>query len=161
MKKLLAVIALTSLFVTGKTQTVDEIIDKHLAALGGKEKWLNLKTIIIEGNLKANGADVAVKIFGAHNKGTRQDITLGGMTGYDIVTPTEGWTFLPFQGQTKPEAKTADDLKNALDDLDLRRHLLSGFQVDNDAMLRPFEIEIADDGQAQAFRLPLNKALRA
>ena len=78
----------------------------------------------MDGSLKANGADIAIKVYGAQNKGTRQNITVGGMTGYDIITPTEGWSFMPFQGQTKPEAKTADELKSTLDDLDLQGNLL-------------------------------------
>ncbi|CAN5689548.1 hypothetical protein BH10BAC3_BH10BAC3_25780 [soil metagenome] len=124
MKKLLSVIALVTFFVAGKSQTVDEILDKHIAAIGGKEKWLTLKTIVMDGNLKANGADIAVKITGAHNKGTRQDITFSGMSGYEIYTPTEGWAYMPFQGQTKPEAKTADEVKRMLDDLDLQGNLI-------------------------------------
>jgi hypothetical protein len=43
----------------------------------------------------------------------RQNISVMGMTGYSIVTNTEGWNYMPFQGQTKPEPITADVLKNA------------------------------------------------
>ena len=43
-----------------------------------------------------------------------------GMTGYQIVTPTQGWSFMPFQGQAKPEALTEEQLKESIDDLDLQ-----------------------------------------
>jgi hypothetical protein len=47
-----------------------------------------------------------------------------GMTGYQIVTPTEGWNYMPFQGQTTPEAMTAEDLAEYQDDLDAQGNLI-------------------------------------
>jgi hypothetical protein len=47
-----------------------------------------------------------------------------GLIGYDISTPTEGWAYMPFNGQTKPEAKSPDEIKRALDDLDLQGNLI-------------------------------------
>jgi hypothetical protein len=47
-----------------------------------------------------------------------------GMTGYQIITPTAGWNFLPFQGQTTPEPMTADELKQSADDLDVQGKLV-------------------------------------
>ena len=47
-----------------------------------------------------------------------------GMTGYQIVTPTAGWNFMPFQGQAAPEAMTADELKQSADDLDVQGKLV-------------------------------------
>jgi hypothetical protein len=43
-----------------------------------------------------------------------------GMNGYSILTSTEGWSFMPFQGQTKPEPMTADDVKTGQDELELQ-----------------------------------------
>lgn len=107
-----------------QAQTADEIIDKYIAAIGGKQKWLSINSVIQEGVLKANGVDIPLKFYQVHNKATRQEINVAGLVGYDITTPTEGWVYMPFNGQTKPEAKSPDEIKRTLDDLDLQGNLI-------------------------------------
>jgi hypothetical protein len=55
----------------------------------------------------------------------RQDIGVMGMTGYQIITPTAGWNYMPFQGQTKPEPVTAEALKESVDQLDPQGSLVN------------------------------------
>ena len=110
----------TSLFA----QTADEIISKHIAALGGAENWRKINSVIQLGSMSVQGADIQVTMTTVHKVGTRQDISLMGMTGYQIATPTEGWSFMPFQGQATPEAITADELKQSQDGLDAHGPLL-------------------------------------
>ena len=102
------------------SQTLDEIIKKHIEAIGGKENWAKVKSLKMESSMKANGADIKVTIFQVDKKAMRQNIALMGMEGYSILTNTEGWTYMPFQGQTKPEAMTADDVKKSQDGLSLQ-----------------------------------------
>jgi hypothetical protein len=117
MKKLV-VTALLSLFAVGAfAQNLDEIVKKHIDAIGGLENWKKLKSLKMECSIKANGADIKVVICQLDKKAMRQDIAVMGMNGYEIVTNTQGWSFMPFQGQIKPEAMTADDVKNSQDDL--------------------------------------------
>jgi hypothetical protein len=124
MRKLLPALLLMLAFSTSHAQTADEIIDKYLAAIGGKQKWLSLNTIIQEGVLKSGGVDIPIKYFQTHNKGSRQELNVAGLVGYDICTPKEGWVFMPFNGQQKPETKSPDDIKRSLDDLDLQGNLI-------------------------------------
>ena len=105
--------------------TLNEIIAKHIEAIGGKDNWSKVKAIHMESTMKAQGAEIKVAITQVDKKEMRQDITLMGMTGYSIVTTTEGWSFMPFQGQTKPEAMTADDLKNSQDELYIQDEFLT------------------------------------
>jgi hypothetical protein len=126
MKKIFSFAVL--LFVTVlslQAQTVDEIIEKHLAAIGGKEKLLQLNTLKMEGNFTVQGMDIPVVLYQANNKGQRIELSVMGMTGYVINTPTEGWTFLPFQGQAAPEAMPAEAVKEANDGLDIQNPLLN------------------------------------
>ena len=118
-----AVLALT-LSVASKAQTADEIISKHLTAIGGADAWKKVNSVITEGSLKVQGADVALTLTVLNGKGMRQNISVMGMTGYQIVTPTGGWNFMPFQGQAKPEAITEDDLKESIDQLDAQGPLV-------------------------------------
>jgi hypothetical protein len=120
---LLSLLVLASAF-TIKAQTADEVIAKHITAIGGAENWKKVNSMKMEGILQVQGAEVNVVVTVLHGKGMRQDISVMGMTGYEIVTTTEGWDFMPFQGQTEPEAKTAEELAEAQDNLDAQGELI-------------------------------------
>jgi len=126
MKKIISLITLSlSLTVSVFTQTADEIIEKHLTAMGGKEKLMQLNTMVMDGNLSVQGMDIPIKISQVHGKAQRVEISVMGMTGYIINTSTEGWTYLPFQGQAAPEAMPAEAVKEAADQLDLQSPLMN------------------------------------
>ena len=108
-----------------KAQTVDEVIDKFLAAIGGKEKLMALNSIKLDGNLSTQGFDIGVVVTVLNGKGARTDIAVPGMSeGYRIVTPTKGWNFLPFQGMTGPEEASEDQVKSGQSQLDLQTSFL-------------------------------------
>jgi hypothetical protein len=119
----LAILSLAS--STLFSQTLDEIVNKHVEAIGGKDNWAKVKSLKMENTLKANGAEIKITIYQIDKKASRQNIALMGMEGYSILTNTEGWTFMPFQGQTKPEAMTADDVKKAQDGLNLQDEFIT------------------------------------
>jgi hypothetical protein len=119
----LAVLSLASGAVT--SQNADEIVKKHIDAIGGKDNWAKVKSLKMESSMKANGAEIKVTIYQVDKKAMRQDIALMGMEGYNIITNTEGWTYMPFQGQTKPEPMTADDVKKSQDELSLQDEFIT------------------------------------
>ena len=102
------------------SQNLDEVVAKHIEAIGGKDNWAKVKSLKMENAVKANGAEIKVTIYQIDKKAMRENITLMGMEGYSILTNTEGWTYMPFGGQTKPEAMTADDVKKGQDGLNLQ-----------------------------------------
>ncbi len=109
-----------------KAQTVDEVIDKFVAAVGGKEKLMALNSVKMEGNLSVQGFDIGVTTTVLNGKGLRTDISVPGATdGYRIVTPTKGWNFLPVQGMTEPEETPEDQVKSLQAGLDLQSPLLN------------------------------------
>ena len=108
-----------------KAQTADEVIDKHIEALGGKEKLSTLKSVRMETNLSVQGMEIPVITTKVHNVGQRVDISAMGMEGYVINTPTSGSTFMPFMGQSAAEAMPEDQVKQAADDLDIQGALLN------------------------------------
>ena len=75
--------------------------------------------------MKANGAEIKMTFIQIDKKAMRQNINVMGMDGYSIITEKEGWSYMPFQGQTKPEPLTADDVKNAQDDLYLQDEFIT------------------------------------
>lgn len=106
-------------------QTTDEIVKKHIDAIGGKENWDKLKSIRMESTIKAQGAEVHITIVQVDKKSMRQDISVMGMTGYMIVNNSDGWNYMPWRGQTKAEAMTPDDVKNAQDQLDIKDEFIT------------------------------------
>lgn len=119
---------------TVTAQTVDEVVNKYVDALGGKEKLASLKTVRMEATMNANGADIDLTITKSQMVGQRIDIAVMGMNGYQIYTPTAGWSFMPFAGQTSPEAMKDDQVKSASSALDLQGNLFNykekGHQVE-------------------------------
>lgn len=111
---------LTLVFVQfAQAQTIDEVIDNHIKALGGKENLNKIQNVVMEGNLTVQGAEIALTLTQVNNKLARQDISAMGMTGFDFLTDKEGWTYMPFQGMQKPEPKTADEVKESQSNLDV------------------------------------------
>ncbi len=133
-KTLLSAVAILAMNLFSVAQTTDEIVDKHINALGGKEKLLQLNSLIFDGSLSVQGMDIPVKMYQSHNVGMRMDITVMGMTGYVISAMTEGWLFMPFQGHTAAEAMPAEAVKESADQLDLQGVLVNykekGHQVE-------------------------------
>lgn len=101
-----------------KGQTADEVINKYLDARGGKDKLLSIKTLYMEGSRQMMGNEVAVKITKVQDKLSRTDFEMMGTSGYTIVTPTEGWSFIPMRSESVdkiPEAR----LKTMLSEMDI------------------------------------------
>jgi hypothetical protein len=110
--------------VSSFAQTADEVVDKYLNAIGGKDNWKKVTSVVTEGTMNVQGADVSVVSTSVNGKGTRQDISIMGMTGYQILTPTEGWNYMPFQGQTKAEPATPEMVKQGADQYDTQGALV-------------------------------------
>ncbi len=108
-----------------KAQTVDEVVNKHVEAMGGKDKLASLKTVRMEATMNTQGTDVDLVITKSHMVGQRFDIAVMGMNGYQIITPTGGWAFMPFMGQTAPEAMKDEQVKSAASGLDLQGTLFN------------------------------------
>lgn len=110
---------------TTKAQTADEIVTKHITAMGGKEKLATLKTARMEAVMNTQGTDVDLIITKSQMVGQRIDIAVMGMNGYQIYTPTGGWSFMPFMGQTSPEVMKEEQAKAGAGGLDLQGNLFN------------------------------------
>lgn len=120
----LAATAMISL-QAAQAQTADDVVNKYIEAMGGKEKLLSLKSVKMTGSLSVQGMEVGVTITILDDKGSRTDISVPGMgEGYQIFTPEKGWGFMPFQGQAAPEEMPEDRVKSSQAQLDLQSGLL-------------------------------------
>lgn len=107
-----------------QAQTADDVVNKYLTAMGGKEKLNTLKTVKLEGNLSVMGNDVAIVMTKKHLVGMRMDISVMGTENYQVVTPTKGIVFMPVQGMSEPTEMPAEQLKSAASQLDIQGTLV-------------------------------------
>ncbi len=156
MKKIkVSLLVIASLFsLTTIAQTADEIIDKHIEALGGKEKLASLKSVRMEATMSVQGMELPMVTTRVAGVGQRVDLSVMGQDGYMIVTPTAGWIFFPFMGQTAPEAMPAEQLKGSVDQIDLQGPLVGYKEKGNKVELTGKDTV---DG-VETFRLKLTTA---
>ena len=117
-----------------QAQTVDDIINKYVDARGGNDKLKAINSVYMEGSRQMMGNEVLVKVTMVQGKLFRTDFEMGGTTGYTIVTPTEGWSFIPMQSP-KVESIPADRLKTMQGQLDIAGPLLDYAAKGNKAEL--------------------------
>ena len=153
-------IVLLVLFVLGivfmqfvQAQTVDDVINKYVEARGGKDKLNSITSLYMEGSRQMMGNEVLVKVTTVQGKLFRTDFELGNTTGYTIVTPTEGWSFVPMQSP-KVEPIPADRLKGMQGQLDINSPLIDYAAKGNKAELQGKE---TIDGK-EAYKIKLTTA---
>jgi len=119
-----ATVILMGVMVSAQAQTVDDVINKYIDALGGKEKLNSIKTVYMEGvTVMQNGNEISAKMYREQDKLSRREISspMGTMTS--IVTDKEGWFSNPRNGGSF-EAIPAERLKLQQAELDLRSGLV-------------------------------------
>lgn len=120
----LLAVAFMSISFTGNTQTADEIIDKYITAIGGKENWKKINSLKMEGNVEVQGLEIPFTMQAVNGKGLRTDGEFQGNFFIDIVTPTKGWSQNPMAGKATLQPLTDDELKEKVDGLDIQGALL-------------------------------------
>lgn len=100
----LLLIAVLSVFAA-HAQTVDEIVDKHIKAMGGEEKLRNMRSMYREGIIEANSMEIPMKTWIVNDKAMRMEMEVMGTNNIQVATRTSGWMMSPLQG---PEPKEMD-----------------------------------------------------
>ncbi len=128
MKKITHLILALTFCIAGsisvKAQTADEVIQKHVTAIGGVDNWKKINTIKMVASTNAQGTEIPINITILQGKGMKVDYTFSGMTGWSIITEKAGWSYSPFAGQTKAEAIPEESLKQSQDQLDAQGPLI-------------------------------------
>ena len=122
--KLVQSIALAAVMLVGATtvnaQTADEIIQKHIDAIGGNA-WKNVHTLKLNGSMNVQGMELGMSQTVEDNKGMRMDMNIMGTNCYTIITPKEVWMYMPMQpGMDKVTPMSAEDIKMAQYKLNVR-----------------------------------------
>jgi hypothetical protein len=98
-------IAFAALFcaTTISAQTADEIINKYVQAIGGKDLLSKITSVYTESSMDVMGMQAAVKSTTLNGKGMKQEIDVQGSLMITCLTDKGGWSINPMAGGTTPE----------------------------------------------------------
>jgi outer membrane lipoprotein-sorting protein len=100
-------------------QTVDEVVAKHIAAIGGADKIKAAKTIKMTGKAEMQSMEAPFTMMLKQPGMLRNEITIQGMVLVQAYDGKSGWAIVPFTGKKDPEPVTADEAKELQDQADL------------------------------------------
>lgn len=92
----LAAITTSSTFA----QSVDEVISKHVDAIGGKEKLGQVKSLYSENSLEVMGNNAPQKEYLLEGKGYKSEVEFNGASIIQCWNDKNGWAINPMMGGT-------------------------------------------------------------
>jgi outer membrane lipoprotein-sorting protein len=104
---------LAGLFIMGsvQAQTAEEVVNKHLDAIGGKDKVKSITSVNIENTMQVMGNDAASSSTVLVGKGFRSESDFNGQKMVQVVTDKGGWAINPMGGGTDPQPMPEDQAK--------------------------------------------------
>lgn len=116
---LLTVLIIACITSAATAQDLDDIIARHIKAMGGAEKLAKLESIKITAEMDVMNMKVPISTIIVQNKGFRSETTVQGMTIVQAVNGTKGWAINPMAGQTKATALPDEAVKSMAAETDL------------------------------------------
>ena len=112
-------VALVASVLPASAQSLNEILDRHFAAIGGKEKLASVQSMKMTGRQQMGPQEVPFTIYWKRPDKVRMEVTIQGMTGVQAYDGKTAWMVMPFMGKNDPEAMTGDDLKSIQNQADM------------------------------------------
>jgi outer membrane lipoprotein-sorting protein len=94
-----------------KAQTVDDIINKNIDAMGGREVLSKISSAMFQGTTHIMGNDSPLAVIIVNGKGYKSTASFNGTDSITCVTDTGSWILSPMMGQTSPQVIPADQRK--------------------------------------------------
>ena len=113
--------------VVSFAQTADEIVAKHIEAIGGAEKWKALKAMEMNNKFNVQGMDIESKTVIVNGKSLRTDIAVMGQEIISAVDGETGWAQQPAMmgGSGEPEDMPGALVKESRKQVNLGGSLLN------------------------------------
>lgn len=102
-KRSLLSLSLFATTIAAQAQTADEVIGKHIDAVGGKEKLSGITSVKYSNTNTVMGNEGPSTIVILNGKGYRSDAEAMGSKMTQVVTDNGGWMINPFMGGTDPQ----------------------------------------------------------
>ncbi len=123
-----------------KAQTADDVINKYVNAIGGKDKLNGTKTIHLESTLEVMGNEAPMVVNIINGKAYKSETDFNGQKIVQAITDKGGWTINPMMGQTSAQEIPADQLK-----VSREQYMIGGFLVDYAAKGNKVELQGQED----------------
>lgn len=94
-------------------QTAEEVVSKHIAAVGGKELMSTIKSMVMEAELSVMGSTLPSKLTILVGKGYKSEANFNGQDIVQVITPTGGWMINPLTGSTDAQPIPEEQAKSA------------------------------------------------
>lgn len=117
MKKTLVTLTALLSLAMANAQTADEIVSKHIDAIGGKDKLSQVTSVYMESGTEVMGNESATKTTLLTGKGYRNESDFNGQQIVNVVTDKGGWAINPFGGSTDPVTLPDEQYKAAEDQI--------------------------------------------
>jgi outer membrane lipoprotein-sorting protein len=135
-------------------QNANDIINKNIEAMGGKDKLSHLNSVYEEMTTSVMGQEIPAKIWIVNEKGMRTEMTVMGQQMITVVTTDTGWMINPMTGNNTPQPLPSNMLKQSLGKMDLRGQLMDYMNKGFTATLLGKEA----DGSKEAYKIRLIKS---
>jgi hypothetical protein len=107
-------------------QTADELINKHIDAMGGKEKMAGIKTLKVVANIDIGpNMKAPMTMYIVNNKSMRTDMEIQGMKMSQAVDGDSGWYIQPWSGKKDAERMNAEQIRESKDEMDINGSLFN------------------------------------
>jgi len=132
--KLSLLLAATVFTLASHAQTADEIVNKHIEAMGGKDKIKDIKSIYTEGVMNVMGNEAPVTTTVLNGKGFKSEVDFNGQKIVQVVTDKNGWAINPMMGSTDPQKMPDEQYNTSKDEIfvggPLYNYAAKGYKVD-------------------------------
>ena len=136
--------------------SVDQIVQKHVAALGGMDKLSAIQNVTMTGTalLMAGQLQAAVTVRVKRPASMRMEMSVQGQTFVQAFDGKTAWMLNPFAGSAEPQKSSEEDTRAASDDSDF----IDGSLVDYKAKGNAVELAGKEDvAGSPAYKLKVTR----
>lgn len=100
-------------------QSVDDIINKHVEAMGGAAALSQFKSLRMEATMQVMGMEIETKTTIVHQRGYHSETEVQGMKIVQAIDGNKGWMINPMMGQTTAQALPEEAVSSMSNQIDL------------------------------------------